>query len=57
MIMENQETLYTLEGINKEFNTIGSIANYVLCNGICPSTKIYLNGEYTFERVCDYLVE
>lgn len=55
--MENQETLYTLEGINKEFNTIGSIANYVLCNGICPSTKIYLNGEYTFERVCDYLVE
>ena len=55
--MENQKTLYTLEGINKEFYTIGSIANYVLSNGICPSTKIYFNGEYTFERVCDYLVE
>ena len=47
---------YTLEGINKNFDNLGNLINFVLESGICPSIKVLRDGEATGETAGDFLV-
>ena len=48
---------YTLEGINKNFENLGDLINFVLESGICPSIKVLIDGKETGETAGDFLVE
>ena len=50
-------TNYSIRSSNQNFNCIYDLVDYVLENGICPSSEITKNGEKTGEFVSDFLQE
>jgi len=46
---------YTLQSYSESFNSINSLVNFAIEEGICPSCEILKNGEKTGEYIQEYL--
>ena len=48
---------YSISSSNEKFECIYKLVDYVVQNGICPSCKVLVDGEFQGEYIVDFLVE